>query len=67
MTITLPVSSLTDGRGFSVVRTGGTGNVSVVQSGGSTLRTINTVGGASQWVWCATDSTYYQIGYVAGS
>lgn len=67
MTITLPVSSVSDGREFYVVRTGGTGNVSVVQSGGSTLRTINTVGGAGGWVWCATDSTYYPISYVAGS
>lgn len=67
MTITLPTSSVDDGHAFFIVRTGGSGNVTVEKSGGTTLRTINTAGGAGGWVWCSADSSYYAISYVAGS
>lgn len=67
MTITLPTSSVDDGHVFFVVRTGGSGNVTVEKSGGTTLRTINTAGGAGGWVWCSADSSYYAVSYVAGS
>lgn len=65
--ITLPVSSVTDGHFYTVVRTGGAGVVTVKDGNGNTLRAMNTAMASSTWVWCNTDSAYYEIAHIAGS
>jgi len=65
--VTLPVSSVTDGHPYTVVRTGGAGTVTVKDGNGNTLRTMNTTNASSTWVWCNTDSKYYEISNMAGS
>ncbi len=65
--LTLPVTGMPDGKLFTVVRVGGSGLVVVKDGTGSTLRSMNTAHASSTWVWCATDSAYYQIAYIAGT
>lgn len=65
--ITLPVSGVTDGHPFTVVRTGGAGLVTVKDASANTLRTMNTSGASSTWVWDNSGGVYREIAHIAGS
>lgn len=65
--ITLPVSSVTDGHPYTIIRTGGAGTVTVKDGSGNTLRTMNTVNASSTFVWCSADSKYYETANMSGS
>ena len=65
--ITLPVSSVTDGHYFTVIRTGGAGLVTVKDGNSNTLRVMNTAMASSTWVWCNTDSLYYETSHINGT
>ena len=65
--ITLPVSSVTDGHEYTVIRTGGAGTVTVKDGNANQLRTMSVAMDSSTWVWCNADSLYYEISHINGT